>query len=240
MIDPYVYENSRVLKNLLNITDEKELDLAEAELSRANMMILYEQGFDDFSPEGLCAVHRFLFGDVYEWAGKYRIINIQKREAVLGGVSVWYANDEDIEKELRRVFDEMNGIQWSALSKQTFISEIARFFPRIWQIHPFREGNTRTTVMFLTFFVESFGYYFDQELFAASAGYVRNAFVLASIGKHSEYDHLEKILNDAVCETPPEKEEFPEEGTADPAVKYEKYRTKDYQPAPHEYRDDDA
>ena len=78
MNDPYVYENSRVLKNLLNITDEKELDLAEAELSRANMMILYEQGFGDFSPEGLCAIHQSLFGDVYDWAGKYRIINIQK------------------------------------------------------------------------------------------------------------------------------------------------------------------
>ena len=123
MNDPYVYENSRVLKNLLNITDEKELDLAEAELSRANMMILYEQGFGDFSPEGLCAIHKSLFGDVYDWAGKYRIINIQKREAVLGGVSVWYANDVDIEKELRSVFREINRIRWASLSKQDFIKK---------------------------------------------------------------------------------------------------------------------
>ncbi len=69
----------------MNIKDESELDLAEAELSRANMMILYEKGFSDFSPKDLCEIHRFLFGDIYEWAGKYQVINIQKREDNLAG-----------------------------------------------------------------------------------------------------------------------------------------------------------
>ena len=64
MNDLYLIENSTVLKNLLGITDEKELDLAEAELSRANMMLLYEKGFDDFSSGGFCFIHKFLFGDV--------------------------------------------------------------------------------------------------------------------------------------------------------------------------------
>ena len=91
--------------------------------------------------------------------------------------------------------------------------------------------------MLLTFFVEDNGYYFDQELFASSAGYVRNSFVLASLGKHSEYEHLEAILNDAVCDVPPDDSEeiiAKERGSPD---KYERYRTKDYQPAPHEYRE---
>jgi cell filamentation protein len=61
MNDPYLYERSSVLRNLLNIHDEKELDLAEAELSRANMMLLYEQGFDDFSTEGIKTLHKVLF-----------------------------------------------------------------------------------------------------------------------------------------------------------------------------------
>lgn len=77
--------NSTVLRNKLGITDDKDLDIAEAELSRANMMLLYEKGFSDFSPEGICFIHKELFGDVYEWAGKYRTINIQKREKVLAG-----------------------------------------------------------------------------------------------------------------------------------------------------------
>ena len=58
MNDIYSIENSAVLKNLLGITNEKELDLAEAELSRANMMLLYEKGFDDFSSEGFCLIHK--------------------------------------------------------------------------------------------------------------------------------------------------------------------------------------
>lgn len=57
MNDLYLIENSNVLKNLLGITGEKELDLAEAELSRANMMLLYGKGFDDFSSNGFCFIH---------------------------------------------------------------------------------------------------------------------------------------------------------------------------------------
>ena len=54
-------------------------------------MLLYEQGFHSFSPAGLQTIHRFLFGDIYDWAGKFRIINIEKREKLLAGRSVWYA-----------------------------------------------------------------------------------------------------------------------------------------------------
>lgn len=73
MNDLYLIPKSTVLNNLLGITNEKELDLAEAELSRANMMLLYENGFSDFSSGGFCFIHKFLFGDVYEWAGQYSI-----------------------------------------------------------------------------------------------------------------------------------------------------------------------
>lgn len=90
MADPYLYADSPILKNKLDIRDEKVLDLVEAEQSRANMMLLYERGFSDFTPAGLCEIHRFLFGDIYDWAGKYRIINIEKREKLLAGRSVWY------------------------------------------------------------------------------------------------------------------------------------------------------
>jgi len=100
MHDPYLYPDSAVLRNLLDIHDEDALNLAEAELSRANMMLLYEQGFSDFSSQGLQAIHKTLFGDVYDWAGEFRLINIQKREQQLAGLSVWYSNDNDIERDL--------------------------------------------------------------------------------------------------------------------------------------------
>lgn len=108
MPDVYLYDDIPVLRNKLDIKDEKALDLVEAEQSRTNMMLLYERGFDDFSPAGILEIHRTLFGDIYEWAGKYRIINIEKRERLLAGRSVWYSNDEDIPKALENTFQAIH------------------------------------------------------------------------------------------------------------------------------------
>lgn len=197
MVDPYCYEDTPVLRNTLDIRDEKTLYLIEAEQSRANMMLLYEQGFHDFTPEGLRNIHRFLFGDIYQWAGEYRIINIAKREKLLAGRSVWYSNDDAVADDLVSAFQDIQRQDWAAMPREAFVSAVVRCFAKIWQIHPFREGNTRTVVMLLTFFVEHYGYHMDQELLAESAGYVRDAFVMASLDQFSEYEHLERILLDA-------------------------------------------
>lgn len=234
MKDLYLIENSTVLKNLLGINDEKELDLAEAELSRANMMLLYEKGFSDFSSNGICFIHKELFGDVYEWAGQYRKINIKKRENVLAGQSVWYSDCTTIEQNLEKAWNEINKVNWSTLSQENFAKNMSRLFPAIWQVHPFREGNTRTVVMLITFFAEYYGYYFDQELMSASAGYVRNAFVLASIGEYSEYEHLEKILCDAILNEPVEYTDD-SDVASNKTEKYVKYDIGDYEPTKHEY-----
>ncbi len=241
MPDIYLYDDIPVLRNRLDIRDEKTLDMIEAEQSRQNMMLLYEQGFEDFTPEGLCKIHRALFGDIYDCAGKYRIINIEKRERLLAGRSVWYSNDVDIPQDLDDAFREIYKVRWSQLSKEKFVHALARHFPKLWQIHPFREGNTRTVVMMMTFFVEYYGYYMDQELLAASAGYVRDSFVMASLDQFSEYEHLERILMDAVSEEPidydPETLEVqtPEE---DRSEKYKKYQKEKYEPQPHYKRED--
>lgn len=234
MNDLYLIENSTVLKNLLGITNEKELDLAEAELSRANMMLLYENGFDDFSSGGFCFIHKSLFGDVYEWAGQYRKINIKKREELLAGQSVWYSDRVNIEADLDNAWKNINKVKWDKLSREDFAKQIARLFPTLWQVHPFREGNTRTTVMMMTFFIEHYGYYFDQILMAESAGYVRDSFVLASLGEYSEYEHLEKILLDAICIEPVDYDVVSDVDTTK-KERYEKYKSKDYTPTKHEY-----
>lgn len=241
MADLYLYEDVPVLRNKLGIKDEKALDLVEAELSRANMMLLYEQGFDDFSPAGLCAIHRFLFGDVYEWAGEYRKINIEKRERLLGGRSVWYSNDDDIPRDLEQAFAQLRARQWKSYFRDEFVRGLVQCFPPIWRVHPFREGNTRTVVMMMTMFVEHYGYYMDQELMSASAGYVRDSFVMASLDQVSEYEHLEKILMDAVCEEPIQYDEdalapLPEEKPR--SEKYRKYQKEPYVPEPHYQRED--
>ena len=190
MSDPYLYEEVPVLKNKLGIKNEQTLDRIEAEQSRANMMLLYEQGFQDFSPDGLREIHRTLFGDIYEWAGQYRIINIEKREKLLAGRSVWYSNEDRIEEDLDEAFGRLRNAHWNGISREQFVHQLTSLFPPIWQVHPFREGNTRTVVMMMTFFVEHHGYFMDQELMAASAGYVRDSFVMASLDQFSEFEHL--------------------------------------------------
>lgn len=234
MSDPYLYDDVPVLKNKLDIKNEKTLDLIEAEQSSANMMLLYEKGFDDFSPNGLCKIHQYLFGDIYDWAGKYRIINIEKREKILAGRSVWYSNDENIEKDLDNVFQKLNEQPWKELKREQFVRLLTRIFPSIWQVHPFREGNTRTVVMMMTFFVEHFGYYMNQDLMAANAGYVRNSFVLASLDQLSEYEDLERILMDAVCNEPiTYNEDDLEQSQQELNQKYQKEK---YTPEPHYQR----
>lgn len=240
MSDIYLYDDIPVLRNKLDIKDEKTLDLVEAEQSRTNMMLLYEKGFEDFSPAGLCEIHRALFGDIYEWAGQYRVINIEKRERLLAGRSVWYSNDEDIPSELDAAFHDIHSLDWTGFTKERFAHALSRHFPRLWQIHPFREGNTRTVVMMLTLFVEKHGYYMDQELMAASAGYVRDAFVMASLGQNAEYEHLERILLDAICDKPiTYDEETAEQAPGDPThQRYRKYQKETYEPQPHYKRED--
>ncbi len=99
-------------------------------------------------------------------------------------------------------------------------------------MHPFREGNTRSIVMLMTLFTESFGFFFDKELLAASAGYVCNAFVMASIDQYSEFEHLERILLDAVCSEPVEEfSEYPE--VEETKEKYKKYQSEPYHPTQH-------
>lgn len=237
MPDPYLYEDVPVLRNKLGIKVEKTLDVVEAEQSRANMMLLYEQGFSDFSPAGLCEIHRFLFGDIYDWAGQYRIMNIEKAERLLGGRSVWYSNDDNIARDLDAAFSAITDHDWEKCSREEFVAALTRLFPPVWQVHPFREGNTRAVVMLMTLFVEAHGYFFDKDLLAACAGYVRDSFVMASIDQFSEFEHLERILLDAICSEPVEVQDT-ELPRAELHEKYTKYQKEPYTPAPHTPRTD--
>ncbi|MCD8026746.1 MAG: Fic family protein [Clostridiales bacterium] len=233
--DIYLQDGSKVLKNKLGITDETALDKTESIMVSTKMALLYNSGFSDFSSKGVCKLHKTLFGDVYDWAGQYRIINIQKKEKILAGKSVWYSNWDTIDKNLHTAWDRIDAVNWSNLTQEEFAHSITHLFSAIWQIHPFREGNTRTTVLLIALFVEHHGYYFDYELMASSAGYVRNAFVLCCFGENSEFEHLEKILLDAISIEPIEDSEDDEIESETKSSKYEKYYTKDYKPTPHEY-----
>ena len=198
MPDPYLYEDVSILKNKLGIKNEQTLDRIEAEQSRANMMLLYEKGFENFSPAGLCEIHFALFGNLYDWAGQYRHISLEKPEQLLCGRSVWDSRENDISEDLKVAFSRLLCVPWAELNREQFVYEMARMFPPIWQVHPFREGNTQSVIMMMIFFAEHYGYSVDQQLLVSCAGSIRDAFVLASLDQFSKCENLEQLLLDMI------------------------------------------
>lgn len=197
MYDPYLYENSDVLVNKLNIRNKSELDLIERNVTAAKLMQIGNiDGNFDF--EHLKRMHRFIFGDIYEWAGKEREIPIEKREEVLGGLSVQYAYPNEIKFEVDKAISELHKTDWNNLSLSDKSEKFAVVTAALWQVHAFREGNTRTTIAFACEFAKVHGFPMDKQLFAEYSDYTRKALVMASIGKYSEYQHLSKIFKDSM------------------------------------------
>ncbi len=236
MRDSYLYPDVDVLKNKLEIKDEAELDRIESEYSSVNMQILYSEGYNNFSKNSICHIHKILFGDIYDWAGEYRTVNLIKREELLAGKSVWYADVNNIDRDIAKAWRRISKIDWQNLPIDEFAKNVAHTFPALWQAHPFREGNTRSVVTLMVLFIEYYGYYVDKELLARSAGYVRNSFVLASFGKNSEYEYLERILKDSICKDPIIYDNLGER-IISPVQKeaYEKYVSDKYVSKPHSY-----
>lgn len=198
MSDPYFYIDAPVFRNKLGVRDKTTLKRIEAELSRANLMLLYEKGFEDFSPAGLCEIHYALFGDLYDWAGQYRHISLEKPEQLLCGRSVWYSRENDISEDLKVAFSRLLCVPWAELNREQFVYEMTRTFPLIWQVHPFREGNTPSVITMMIFFAEHYRYSVDQTLLVRSAGGIHDAFVLASLDQFSKCENLEQLLLDMI------------------------------------------
>lgn len=204
MSDPYLYPGTNILKNKLNIKDSKELISAEADFTIVRLKQLLESGhIKDGSIKELCDTNKYIFQDIYEWAGKFRIVDIEKEEAVLGGLSVEYSAHQDIEKDLEKIFNEMAQIQWQALSDEQLTQKISKVLANIWKAHPFREGNTRTSVTFLNLYLQNQSININYKLLAENSLYVRNALVAYNavfhdLGDLSEKSHLHRIIKDTI------------------------------------------
>lgn len=197
MYDPYLYENSDVLVNKLNIRDKSELDSIERNITAVKLMQIENIG-GNFDFKHLKRMHRFIFGDIYEWAGKEREIPIEKREEVLGGLSVQYAYPNEIKFQADKAISELHQTDWNSLSLSDKSEKFSVIIAALWQVHAFREGNTRTIAAFACEFAKAHGFPMDKQLFAEYSDYTRKAFVMASIGKYSEYQHLSKIFKDSM------------------------------------------
>lgn len=161
---------------------EEDDDTEEADKVSVRIReILAEKTFS-FTPDLLLSIHKRLFTGVFYKvkAGRFRDYNISKREWVLDGESVLYANADMIRQTLEYDFGQEKAFDYSKVSKEEAVKHLTRFIANIWQIHPFGEGNTRTTAVFTIKYLNSLGFEVNNEPFEKNSWYFRNALVRAN------------------------------------------------------------
>lgn len=172
LIDSY-YE-SRTARN----QDDERTEEADKVSSRI-AQILSEPSFN-FSPSHLIAIHKRLFEGIFKFAGKIRDYDITKKEWVLNGDTVMYGASFELKAALDYDFEMERNFKYKGLSTDEIIKHITFFVSRLWQIHAFGEGNTRTIAVFTIKYLRSMGYKADNDIFAENSWYFRNALVRAN------------------------------------------------------------
>ena len=155
--------------------DEEEADKVSVNIAK----ILASKTFA-FNTNGYVSLHRRIFEGVFKHAGEIRQYDISKKEWVLEGDSVNHLNWEDLRRALDWDIEQEKNFSYKGLTDDEKIEHIAKFISGIWQIHAFREGNTRTTAIFTIQYLRSLGYEVNNEMFAKHSWYFRNALVRAN------------------------------------------------------------
>jgi len=174
---------------------DKETDTKEADIVSVRIAQLLGEKTFRFSPAEWQSIHRKLFDGVFELAGKIRDYNITKKEWVLNGNTVVYAPYDSIRDTLEYDFAQEKAFSYDGLTLEEAVRHVAKFTADIWQIHPFCEGNTRATAVFVIKYLKTFGFDVSNEAFAANSWYFRNALVRANYndwknGIHATTEYL--------------------------------------------------
>ena len=191
LIDSY-YEDRPV-----HMSDDDRTEEADKVASRI-AEILSETAFS-FSPNEYISIHRKLFQGIYDHAGRIRDYNITKKEWVLDGATVMYGSASELRATLEYDFSQERNFSYKGLSMNEIIHHLAVFISRLWQIHIFGEGNTRTTAVFFIKYLRTLGFAATNDIFAENAWYFRNALVRANYtnlqkGIHETTEYLEGFL----------------------------------------------
>ena len=173
LIDSY-YESKGVRLDVEQKSTE-EADKVAARITE----ILSEKSFS-FTPDFLVRIHQRLFSGVFEHAGQFRQKNISKREWILDWDTVTYSGFDMIRQTLDYDFTQEKGTDYPSMTADQAIKRICKFVSGIWQIHPFAEGNTRTTAVFAMKYLQTFGFKPDNTIFRDHSWYFRNALVRAN------------------------------------------------------------
>ena len=197
LIDSY-YEERPV-----HLSDDERTEEADKVSSRI-AEILSETAFS-FSPNEYISIHRKLFRGIYKHAGKIRDYNITKKEWVLDGATVMYGSASELRATLEYDFSQEKDFSYKGLSMDEIIHHLAVFVSRLWQIHIFGEGNTRTTAVFFIKYLRTLGFSAANDIFAENAWYFRNALVRANYtnlqkGIHETTEYLEAFLRNLLLD----------------------------------------
>ena len=193
-------EAQRLVNSYYQQNSQRGLDRTEEadKVATRVAQVLSEDGFV-FSAGQYLAIHRRLFAGIYPQAGKVRTYNISKKEWVLGGDTVTYGNAADLMATLEYDLALERTFSYRGLNTTEIIGHLASFVARLWQIHLFDEGNTRTTAVFFIKYLRTLGFTVDNTLFSKHAWYFRNAMVRANYenltaGIHETNEYLVKFL----------------------------------------------
>ena len=191
LIDSYYSEKPACL---LDDARTEEADKVSSRIAG----ILSETAFS-FSPNEYISIHRKLFLGIYKHAGKIRDYNITKKEWVLNGATVIYGSASELRATLEYDFSQEKNFSYKGLSMDEIIHHLAVFVSRLWQVHIFGEGNTRTTAVFFIKYLRTLGFGAENDIFAENAWYFRNALVRANYtnlqkGIHETTEYLEVFL----------------------------------------------
>ena len=169
--------------------DEGNEDKEEADRVSTNISKLLQTDAFTYSVAGLAAIHRAIFEGVFKHAGKFRDYDISKKEWVLRGESVLYGRWQDLGMTIEYDLEQERQFDYRTLNKDQMIEHLATFVAGLWQIHPFGEGNTRTTAIFTIKYLRMLGFSVNNDLFERHSWYFRNALVRAN------YRNVEKGVN---------------------------------------------
>lgn len=140
--EDYLNEDSTVLKNKYGITDSASLKQKEFEITVSKIAQLYFNGITgNFDEKHLCEIHKFIFEDIYDFAGKYREVDMRK--------ITHFTPYKEIPSRLHELMNEMNNININFGSKFDIAKYIADYYYKLIEIHPFREGNGRAIREFI-------------------------------------------------------------------------------------------
>ena len=169
--------------------DDGNEDKEEADRVSTNISKLLQTDAFTYSVAGLAAIHRAIFEGVFKHAGQFRNYDISKKEWVLRGESVLYGRWQDLRMTVEYDLEQERQFDYRALNKDQMIEHLAMFVAGLWQIHPFGEGNTRTTAIFTIKYLRMLGFSVNNDLFERHSWYFRNALVRAN------YRNVEKSVN---------------------------------------------